>query len=362
MENEVRKNRKLLKYDWDFWNEENPKNSQEQPLPFPTFEKEYPNDAPLIDLILPENFTIGKIPLIDVMNSRISRRRYSDEPLSLEELSFLLWCTQGVKHLMYSDKEKKIIFGVKRVVPSSGARSPFETYLFINRVENLTPGLYRYIAFEHKLLFLKSIKNQPNVIADIVYQQQWVGSAAVIFCWIAVPYRTEEKYMFNAHKFIAFDVGIVSQSLYLAAEGLNLGTCAIGHYQQKKMDELFELDSEDELSLLVQPVGKIAQKFRLKDFFDHKQSPVTEEDLRKIAQTYLLGEWTIDVQYKEGKLVVEVGGEQYTLRPRNPTEFLSQGYVRAAKVILKVDGTVEKMKVLLDDDTIYEISPKTKPQ
>jgi len=164
--------------------------------------------------------------------------------------------------------------------------------------------------------------------------------------------------MFNAHKFIAFDTGMVSQNLYLAAEGLNLGTCAIGHYQQDKLDALFELDPEEELSLLVQPVGKIAKKFRLKDFFEHKQSPVTEEDLKKIAQTYVLGEWPIEVRYQEGKLTVEVGGDLYPLRPRNPTEFLGKGYCRAVKVILNEDGAVEKMKVLLDDASIYESLPQ----
>ncbi|MFX1312819.1 MAG: SagB/ThcOx family dehydrogenase, partial [Promethearchaeota archaeon] len=147
--------------------------------------------------------------------------------------------------------------GVLRVVPSAGAKSPFETYLIINRVKDLEPGLYRYISFTHQLLFIKSIKNTEDRIGELSYDQKFVGKGAVIFCWVAIPYRTEWRYTILAHKFIAVDLGHVSENLYLACASINLGTVAIGYYEQNKFDTLLELDGKDEFVVLIAPVGRV---------------------------------------------------------------------------------------------------------
>ncbi|KKK96502.1 hypothetical protein LCGC14_2662110, partial [marine sediment metagenome] len=137
------------------------------------------NFSKLIDLISPEKFQIGKKPFLDVLNRRISRRNYTNEYLTLEELSLLLWATQGVKQILKSGR------GVLRTVPSAGAKSPFETYLIINRVEGIEPGLYRYISFTHQLLFIKTIKDAEKVIGELAFNQKFVGKGAVVFCWVA---------------------------------------------------------------------------------------------------------------------------------------------------------------------------------
>ncbi len=225
-----------------------PQSDQGKQVPDVPLQKSFPEDAELIDLIPPNDFTVGQVPFLELVNERKSRRSFTADPVSLEELSFLLWCTQGVK----STPEH----GVMRTVPSSGARSPFETYLAIHRVDGLKPGLYRYISFSHKLLFVKTIDESEKTMGGLAYGQNFVGKAAVIFCWVAVPYRTEWRYSALSHKFIAIDLGIVCQNLYMACEALNLGTVAIGYYQQEKMDRLFELDGEDEFVVLIAPVGK----------------------------------------------------------------------------------------------------------
>lgn len=227
-----------------------PESDEKKERPFPLFQKPYDENKPLIDLIPPENFNIGKKSILDVINRRISRRNYTEEALSLEELSFLLWCTQGVKKT-FKDKA-----GVLRTVPSAGAKSPFETYLVINRVEGIEPGLYRYISFSHKLLFIKDIENAETKIGELAYDQMFVGKGAVIFCWVAIPYRTEWRYTILAHKFIAVDLGHVCENLYLACEAIDLGTVAVGYYEQNKFDALLELDGKDELVVLIAPVGK----------------------------------------------------------------------------------------------------------
>lgn len=244
-------NRRFLHFfDKDEYEKVVPESDEKKKKPFPLFQKPYDEEKPLIDLIPPENLKVGKKPFIDVINRRMSRRKFTDESLTLEELSFLLWCTQGIK------RKFKARAGVLRTVPSAGAKSPFETYLIINRVEGIESGLYRYISFNHQLLFIRSIENAEEVIGELTYDQMFVGKGAVIFCWVAIPYRTEWRYTILAHKFIAVDLGHVSENLYLACEAIDLGTVAIGYYEQKKFDKFLELDGENEFVVLVAPVGK----------------------------------------------------------------------------------------------------------
>ncbi len=246
-------NRKFLHFfDKEDYKKVIPKSDQEKKKSIPLFQKEYPLDAILIDLIPPEKLNIGNKPFFKVLTDRKSRRKYTKDALSLEELSYLLWSTQGVKRVHK--------LGMMRVVPSAGARNPFETYLVINRVEGITPGLYRYISLKHKLLFIKQIENSEKKIGELAYNMNFVGTGAVIFCWAAVPYRTEWRYTILAQKFVAIEIGLVCENLYLACEAADLGTVAIGYYEQKKFDTLFDLDGIDEFVILIAPVGKIPER------------------------------------------------------------------------------------------------------
>jgi SagB-type dehydrogenase family enzyme len=244
-------NRRFLHfYNREDYEKKVPESDENKGFPFPSFQKEYNESKLLIDLISPKDFKIGKVPFLEVINKRMSRRKYSVESINLEELSFLLWCTQGVKRMF---KNRAAIL---RTVPSAGAKSPFESYLIINRVEGVEAGLYRYISFKHKLLFIKKIEDTEKIIGQLTYDQMFVGKGAVIFCWVAIPYRTEWRYTTLAHKFLAIDLGHVSENLYLACEALKLGTVAIGYYEQKKFDALLELDGKNEFVVLISPVGK----------------------------------------------------------------------------------------------------------
>ena len=227
---------------------------QRKGLPVPPIQKPYLEDANLIDLIPSEGFTIGNnISLLEAINNRESRRQYKDEALTLEELSFLLWCTQGVKELIRNN------LLTKRTVPSGGCMHPFETYLVINRVNDLESGLYRYIATEHKLLFLKELnpEKMPEVLGKINNGQTFVGKGAVVFIWSVRPYRTEYRYREDSLKDILMSVGHICQNLYLACETIKAGTCAVVAYQQDQLDEFIGLDGYDEIALYVAPVGKI---------------------------------------------------------------------------------------------------------
>jgi hypothetical protein len=113
----------------------------------PSIQKEYPQDAKRIELPSPKELSVGKTSLIDAVRNRQSRRTYTDQALTLEEVSFLLWAVQGIRRV---GKKAPVTY---RTVPASGGIHPLETYLVINRVEGVHKGLYRYLPLEHALLF-----------------------------------------------------------------------------------------------------------------------------------------------------------------------------------------------------------------
>jgi len=208
----------------------------------------------------PENFKVGTLSVRDAVRNRRSRREYSAEKFSLEELSYLLWATQGISRID-RDEEGKVI-AQYRTVPSGGAKHPFETYLFINRVVGVHPGLYRYLPVEHQLLVIKEDAALAEQVRASCYGQEFIGNAAVTFVWVAIPYRTEWHYGCIAEKLIAIDVGHLCQNLYLAAESIHSGVCAAMGYNQARMDALLSLDGKDEFVIYLAAAGKLDEEPR----------------------------------------------------------------------------------------------------
>lgn len=218
--------------------EEDVVSDQQQGLPQPPMDKAYVSAK---SISLPKDFedVVKKNNFLELMNQRTSRRNYNTEPLTLKELAFLLWTTQGVKAVV-GKKNKATI----RTVPSAGARHPFETYLFVNYVEGLEPGRYHYVATEHRLEYLGALENQMDRVTEACCGQTFVGTCAVTFVWTVIPYRSEWRYTTKAQKYGLIDIGHVGQNLYLACEAIGCGTCGIGAYDQALADALLGLDTE----------------------------------------------------------------------------------------------------------------------
>lgn len=213
-----------------------------------------PVDECLPRIALPERKQwapcIPRMDVKDAIGKRRSRRRYTDEHLLIEELAFLLWATQG-------QRKPGELAPHFRTVPSAGARHSFETYLFIDRVENVPPGLYRYLPLSHELVLLNSADHQAKTkLSRAVMGQQFVSDAAAVFVWATVPYRMEWRYLQAAHRVILLDAGHVCQNLYLACEAIGAGTCAIAAYDQEGMDKLIGVDGEEQFTIYLAPVGK----------------------------------------------------------------------------------------------------------
>jgi SagB-type dehydrogenase family enzyme len=226
--------------------------AQSRGLPVPPLQE--PVDEELPRIILPGRDSwrpvIRERDLTEAIGNRRSRRNYSDDYLSVEELAFLLWATQGQR----SPGKQPPHF---RTVPSAGARHSFETYLFIHRVETIPPGLYRYLPLSHELVLIYAADaTGKKRLSQAVLGQRFVAESAVVFVWTTVPYRMEWRYLQSAHRVILLDAGHVCQNLYLACEAIQAGTCAIAAYDQEAMDELLEVDGEEQFTVYLAPVGK----------------------------------------------------------------------------------------------------------
>lgn len=207
----------------------------------------------IIPLPTRQEWSIKAYDLQTAIADRESHRRFTDEHLSLDELAFLLWSTQGVRAVIHEA-------AVLRTVPSAGCRHPFETYLGVLRVAGLDPGLYRYLPLDHALVYERDIPNLPAYLTAACRGQAFAGQAAVTFIWTAVMARTEWRYAEASYKVIALDAGHVCQNLYLACEAIDAGTCAIAAYNQSLSDELLGVDGNEESTVYIAPVGKVVRK------------------------------------------------------------------------------------------------------
>lgn len=225
---------------------------QSQGVPMPPLQKPVLPGARLVDLPAPNGWQgVPDIGLAAAVAQRRSRRSYLPDALTLDEVSFPLWATQGLRGTGSGR--------AFRHVPSAGCRHALETYLVALRVGGLEPGVYRYLPLSHQLVFEFTEDGLGEKLSNALFDQTFASRAAVTFVWAAIPYRMEWRYGRVSHKVIALDAGHVCQNLYLACEAIGAGTCAIGAYDQEALDELLRLDGEDEFAIYAAPVGKVGK-------------------------------------------------------------------------------------------------------
>lgn len=232
--------REVLKQDWTKL--ESAETDRGRGLPKPSVTKTYSEGA-IFDLDH-DIKDISDKTLFEVVNSRRSTRKYQDVFMTQKELSYLCHMTCHISK-----------FGpgyAMGVIPTGGATSSLETYLYLHKVKDFVPGLYHYMKDTNQLRLIRS-DITPEMVNESTLNQ--LRGAQVIFYWTATPYRTEYKYSNTSHKMIAQESGHACQNLYLASEAIGYGTVAIAAYNQTAADELLKLD-ENEFVIYVAAVGK----------------------------------------------------------------------------------------------------------
>jgi len=180
------------------------------------------------------------------LSKRRSVRRYSSKPLSLEELSCLMFAAQGITARMGRY--------LLRTAPSAGALYPIETYLCVNRCSSIESGLYHFNVASCSLELLANGRFEEH-LAHAALGQNMCKAAPVVFIWSAIPRRTMAKYGSRGMRYIFMDVGHICQNLLLAASALALGACAIGAFIDDEVNDLLDLDGVEESVIYMASVG-----------------------------------------------------------------------------------------------------------
>lgn len=200
-------------------------------------------DAQRIELPRPR---LGQSDLGALLHDRRSVRQFSPDPISLEQLSGLIWAGQGLTAQTMGHE--------LRTSPSAGALYPIETYLHVNRVAELAPGLYHVNVQDFVLECLEQ-GDFGSSLARAGLGQQFMDRAAVNFCWSAVLRRNMVKYGHRGLRYVFLDAGHICQNVVIAAEALGLAQCPVGAFFDEEANSLFQLDGQEESLIYFLSVG-----------------------------------------------------------------------------------------------------------
>ena len=225
------------------------KSDQIKRLPQPPLELPVATDGTIYDLPDPRNVKVNKVDLSDAINNRVSVRAYRDEALTLDELSYVLWSTQGVKEVTSRP-------ATQRTVPSAGARHCFETYVLVNRVDRLKPGLYRFLAIDHKLQEVDMSEDIAEKVTQGCFNQRFVMNSAITLVLTVDRYRMMWRYTERGYRYMHLDAGHVMQNLYLCAAAIDSGVCAIAAFYDDQINETLGLDGVEQFTVYVGTLGK----------------------------------------------------------------------------------------------------------
>lgn len=187
--------------------------------------------------------TRGSVSIEEALLKRRSVRSYTGVPLSIEELSQLLWAAQGMSHPRGY-----------RTAPSAGALYPLELLVAAGRVGALSPGVYRYDPHRHEIVLHREGDRRAN-LRRAALDQSAVGNAPAVLIFCAVYERTTRKYGERGVRYAMMEAGHAAQNVHLQVVSLGLGTVLIGAFRDDQVKSVLELGGNEE-PLYLMPVGK----------------------------------------------------------------------------------------------------------
>jgi SagB-type dehydrogenase family enzyme len=194
-------------------------------------------------ITLPPPNQTSDTSLEQALVGRRSVRTYRSDPLSLAEVSQLLWATQGITSP-----------DGKRTAPSAGALYPLEIYIMVGNMDGLNPGIYHFMPQTHELVLVLE-GDRRNELSEAALDQSSVRDAPVVFIITAIFERTTKKYGDRGIHYVHMEVGSAAQNIYLQAVSLELGTVFIGAFYENDVKQLTQIDDEA-VPLGLMPVGK----------------------------------------------------------------------------------------------------------
>ena len=219
-------------------------------LPQPPFEIPVPADATIMPLPDPREVQVARVSVRDALEWWEPTGMLHRTEITIEDLSFLLWCTQGIRELSGGDQV------TLRNVPSCGMRHPLETYLVVNGVRGLSPGLWRYLPLTHRLAFLSGDSDLADDLVTACMNVPGVHFAAVTFAWTAVPYRATWALGARGYRGLFIDAGHVCQALVMASASVGCEVRPIDLFHDALVSRLIGCDGTTEFPVQLAAVGK----------------------------------------------------------------------------------------------------------
>jgi SagB-type dehydrogenase family enzyme len=187
----------------------------------------------------------GPLSVEEALRARRSVRSFTGAPLTLVEVSHLLWAAQGITSAEGG-----------RTAPSAGALYPLELYLVAGDVTALPRGIYHYRPQRHDLVRVDSGEDRRSALAAAALGQRWIAAGAAVLVITAVYERTTVKYGERGLRYVHMEIGHVAQNVYLQATSLRIGTVFVGAFQDGAVARLLALpDSVHPLGLM--PLGRL---------------------------------------------------------------------------------------------------------
>ncbi len=211
----------------------------------PPLYKTYPPDLERFELEKPDRS--GGMPLYSALQQRRSERNYGKTALPVSKLSQVLWAAQGVT---LSTEYHQF-----RTAPSAGGLFPIETYCVINNVEGFKPGVYHYQVPIHALVLIRE-GSFGTGLARAALGQKMLRDASFNLVWSAMIDRSKWKYDQRAYRYVYLDAGHIAQNTALAAVSCGLGSCQVGAFFDREVDEIIGVDGEKEFSIYMSSIGK----------------------------------------------------------------------------------------------------------
>ena len=180
--------------------------------------------------------------------TRRSTRAYAPTPMTIEELSQLLFLTGGITAGLHGN--------ARRAAPSSGALYPIELYAVVHRVEGIEPGVYHYAYREHALEQVRAGDFRTPVVEQGI-AQEFLGECGVVLFVTMILQRMRPKYQDRSYRYGLLEAGHIGENAYLAATSMGLGACGIGAFMDDAINEMLGVDGVEEAVVYMLATGKV---------------------------------------------------------------------------------------------------------
>ncbi len=196
-----------------------------------------------VTMKLPEPRYDSDVSIEQSLLQRRSTRSYTGEPITLQEVSQLLWAAQGI-----TDARGY------RTAPSAGALYPLEMYVVAGDVEKLASGIYKYNPYENELRLIVE-GDKRSELAHAAFSQSCVSEGALTVVISAVYERTTIKYGDRGIRYVHIEVGHAAQNLCLQAAAMDLGAVTVGAFNGEQVARILNMP-EGEQPLYIIPAGR----------------------------------------------------------------------------------------------------------